>query len=257
MKEEVLVSRRDAIAVVTLNRPEKRNALSSTMMARLLEVLQAIGADPDVRVMVLRGNGKAFCTGLDLAEMAEARARTGAVALTDLEDVFGVVEHLPQPTIAMVQGDAIAGGCELALHCDLRVAATDVRFSMPLAKLGLAIPLPLVQKLLDAIGTAHTRELLFTGEKLDGERALALRMVNRLVPPDELERAAMSLAETIAANAPLSLRYFKRAIERGNRFRQIEHEDLDRAIAEITASEDVVEGVAAMREKRRPAFKGR
>jgi enoyl-CoA hydratase/carnithine racemase len=258
MNDEVELSRRGEILTVTLNRPEKRNAMTSTLLGRLVEVFAGLDRDHETRVVIVRGAGRSFCAGLDLGEMAAAKAAKGTVGLTEIEDVFHTLERVRQPTIAMVQGEAIAGGCELALHCDLRVAADDVRFAMPLARLGLVIPFALIQKLLDSIGTAQTKELLFTGEFFRAERALALQMVNRVVPLAELESATYELAATIAANAPLSVQGLKRAIFRANEFRRtIEHEDYEAEVTRIAQSEDVAEGVAAMREKRRPRFRGR
>lgn len=258
MTSEVELSRRDGILTITMNRPEKRNAMTSTMLAGLLEVFRSLEHDAETRVVVIRGNGRSFSAGLDLGEMQAARANRGAVPMTEIEDVFHTLERVPQPTIAMVQGEAIAGGCELSLHCDLRVAAEDVKFAMPLAKLGIVIPFPLIQKLLDTIGTAQTKELLFTGDFFRAERVVALHMVNRLVPLADLETTTYELAETIAANAPLSLRGFKKAIFRANQFRRtIEIEDWEQEVARIAASEDVAEGVAAMREKRKPRFQGK
>ncbi|MGH7821640.1 MAG: enoyl-CoA hydratase/isomerase family protein [Candidatus Binatia bacterium] len=258
MSAEVELSRRDSILTVTLNRPEKRNAMTSTMLRRLVEVFEGVAAERDVRVVVVRGHGKAFCAGLDLREIQEGRASQGEVGLTDIEDVFRALEAVPQPTIAMVQGEAIAGGCELALHCDLRVAADDVRLAMPLAKLGLVLPFPLIQKLLDSIGTPATKELLFTGEFFAAERAAALHMVNRVVPLAELEATTYRLAETIAANAPLAVSVMKRSIQRANSFRQtIDHRDLDEEGTRVSRSEDVAEGVRAMRERRAPQFRGK
>ncbi|MGH7897640.1 MAG: enoyl-CoA hydratase/isomerase family protein [Candidatus Binatia bacterium] len=257
MADEVELSRRDSILTVTLNRPEKRNAMSSTMLRRLREIFASLGGETETRVVVVRGAGRVFSAGLDLAEMAAAKARAGTVELTDIGDVFHALERVPQPTIAMVQGEAIAGGCELALHCDLRIAAEEARFAMPLAKLGLALPFPLVEKLVESIGSAETKELLFTGDFFAADRALALRMVSRVVPLGELEAATYDLAAKIAANAPLALRALKQTIFRANAFRRtIEHEDLDREVARVAASEDVIEGVAAMREKRPPRFRG-
>jgi enoyl-CoA hydratase/carnithine racemase len=258
MVADVELSRRDSILTVTLNRPEKRNSMTSGLLARLVEIFESLPDQGDVRVVVVRGAGKSFCAGLDLGEMATARASSGAVALTEIEDVFHALERVPQATIAMVQGEAIAGGCELALHCDLRVAAEDVKFAMPLARLGLALPFPLIQKLLDTIGTAQTKELLFTGEFFRAERAVALEMVNRLVPLADLERSTYALADTIAANAPLAIGAMKRAIFRANAFRRtIEYEDYEAEVARVARSEDVVEGVAAMREKRPACFRGK
>lgn len=255
---EIELTRRGGICTVALNRPEKRNALTSGMLGRLCEIFETVGADAETRVLIVRGRGKAFSAGLDLGEMAATRAASGAVRLAAIEDVFFALERVPQPTVAMVQGDAIAGGCELALHCDVRVAATDVRFSMPLARLGLALPVPLIAKLVETIGSAHTKELLYTGDRFDGARALALGMVNHLVPLEDLEATAYRVAETIAANAPLSLRYMKRAIFEVNAFRRaVDSGELDREAAKIGESEDVAEGVAAMREKRPAKFTGR
>ena len=255
---EVELTRRDGILTVTMNRPEKRNAMSSTMLTRLAEVFSGLERDEETRVVVVRGEGRSFCAGLDLGELAAARSAKGSVALTEIEDVFHELERVPQPTIAMVQGEAIAGGCELALHCDLRVAAEDVKFAMPLAKLGIALPFPLIQKLLDTIGTAHTKELLFTADFFRADRATALHMVNHVVPLADLEKTTYDLAATIAGNAPLSVRAFKRVIFRANAFRRtIEAEDYAKDVARIAKSEDVIEGVAAMREKRKPQFKGR
>lgn len=255
---EVELSRKDGILSVTMNRPEKRNAMTSTMLAKLHEVFRSLEHDAETRVVVVRGNGRSFSAGLDLGEVQAARAKGGGLPLTDIEDVFYRLERVPQPTIAMVQGEAIAGGCELALHCDLRVAAEDVKFAMPLAKLGIVIPFPLIQKLLDTIGTAQTKELLFTGDFFRAERAVALHMVNRLVPLADLEKTTYELAAAIAANAPLSVRGFKKAIFRANEFRRtIDSEEWEKEVARIGASEDVAEGVAAMREKRRPRFQGK
>jgi enoyl-CoA hydratase/carnithine racemase len=258
MTNEVLLENRDGVLEVTLNRPEKRNAMSATMLRRLVEVFSTVGDDASVRVVLVRGAGKSFCTGLDLAEMQAAKQASGTIALSEIEDVFRALEAVPQPTIAAVAGEAIAGGCELALHCDLRVAATNARFAMPLAKLGISLPFPLVAKLVERIGTGFTSEILFTAEPFTGPRAYELGMVNRLVEPDALESAARELATTIAANAPLSLRALKRVIARTRMPSQaIDFRDLLDELRRVAASEDMLEGVRAIREKRKPKFQGR
>lgn len=258
MIENVRTDQDDSVRIVTLDRPERKNALTAAMLSGLVGLFREIAADPDTRVVVLRGEGTDFSSGLDLGEMEAARAKAGTVALTEIEDLFRAVDALPQPTIAAVRGVAIAGGCELSLHCDLRLVSPDARFAMPLTKLGLTLPFPLIQKLVEHLGTAHAAEILYTGDFVPAERALALRMVNRIVPAERLDDEALELARRIAANAPLSVRAMKRAIARSRKPAQgIDWSDLAAEQREIAKSRDVVEGVRAMREKRPPRFEGR
>jgi enoyl-CoA hydratase/carnithine racemase len=254
--DDILTSRSDHVLTITLNRPAKRNALSEAMLGRLRDHVDAASRDASVRVVVVRGAGSVFCAGLDLREMSAQRA-TGAVDHSLIEAVLEHLEACPHPTIAMVNGEAIAGGCELALHCDLRVAATDARFAMPIARLGLAVPYPLALKLVETIGAAATKELLFTGEAVDAERALALGLVNRVVPPANLEETTAALAASIAASAPLAVAAMKQYVLRARRaLTAIPHDDLDVLADRVRASADVREGLAARLEKRAPAFRG-
>jgi enoyl-CoA hydratase/carnithine racemase len=173
-------------------------------------------------------------------------------------EVLQRVERSKHPTIAALHGDAIAGGCELALHCDLRVAAEGARFGMPLARIGLLVPFALGQKLVEILGPAHTRHLLFTGRPIDARRAYEIGMVHQLVAPSEIEDATYTLARQIAENAPQSLAGMKAAIARMISLReQIPHDDIDALARQAHRSEDAKEGAAAMLEKRKPAFKGR
>jgi enoyl-CoA hydratase/carnithine racemase len=172
-------------------------------------------------------------------------------------DVLRRIETSRHPTIAMVQGDAFAGGCELALHCDLRVVADHARFAMPLARIGLIVPFVLGQKLLEIAGPAFTRQMLLTGQPVTARRAWEVGMVHELVPAAQLEATTYALARTIAANAPLSLAGMKATIERAIGMRaSIEHEDLDAQVTRARKSADAREGVRAMLEKRPPAFRG-
>jgi enoyl-CoA hydratase/carnithine racemase len=256
MTDEIQVATDDHVCTVTLNRPAKRNALSSVMIRRLHAELTRIGTDPAVRVIVLRATGPAFCAGLDLREMAAQRA-AGEASLTPLEEILECLEACPQPTIAAVQGDALAGGCELALHCDLRVAAETARFGMPLARIGLAVPIVLVWKLVDAIGASKTAELLFTGEPISAEEALRLNLVNRVVPGAGLDSVVAALARQIADNAPLAVRTMKAAIHRASSFRRtIPRDDLEAMARQVRSSHDLQEGLAAQRERRAPRFTG-
>ena len=257
MPDDILVSRDGPVTTITLNRPEKRNALTTGMIARLHGEIERVGGDGDVRVLVLRSAGAAFCAGLDLRELAEQRA-AGAAETHTLEEALHLLEALPQPTIAAVQGDAVAGGCELALHCDLRVAGDAARFSMPLARIGLAVPVRLVWKLVETIGQAATRELLYTGEAVDASTAHELGLVNRVVPAAELDGATTTLAQQIARNAPLSLRVMKASAQRlAEQRRAIQRDDLEELSLQVRASADLQEGLAAQRERRPPVFRGR
>lgn len=255
---ELLYARDGAIATITLNRPEKRNALTVPMLEAFHAAVREIGASPDVRVLIVRGAGPAFCAGLDLKEMGLARRADGSVEYPEIEGVLHELERFPMPTIAMMQGDAIAGGLELALHCDLRVAGSGARMGMPLARIGLVVPFPLTQKLLDTVGTVKTKELLFTGALLGAEEARIAGLVTRTVPDAELESATLALAAEIAANAPLSLRTMKAAITEANGFRNPRPSAaLAAQAAAARKSEDLQEGLRAVFEKRRAVFHGR
>jgi enoyl-CoA hydratase/carnithine racemase len=255
---ELLVSRDGPIVTITLNRPEKRNALTVPMLEAFYDAVKSVATTPEVRVLVVGGAGKAFCAGLDLKEMGLARRPDGSVEYPEIEGALHELERCPVPTIAMMQGDAIAGGLELALHCDLRVAGAGARMGMPLAKIGLVVPFPLTQKLLDTVGTVRTKEMLFTGALLDAQSALAAGLVTRVVPDAELETATRALAADIAANAPLSLRTMKAAINEANAFRNPQPSaELAAQAATTRKSEDLQEGLRAVFEKRRAVFHGR
>jgi len=256
MADAILTGIADHICTITLNRPDKRNALNREMMDQLRTAFARVAGDSNVRVVILRANGPAFCAGLDLSEMA-AQREVGEADLGGLEVILHDLEEVPQPTIAAVQGDAVAGGCELALHCDIRVAADDARFSMPLARIGLAVPVTLTWKLVDTIGAAKTNELLFTGEAVGAETAAHLGLANRVVPTDELENSVQGLARQIVANAPLSVRAMKAFVRRAVQFRKTTpRDDLEGMHRRIRQSRDLQEGLAARRERRPPKFTG-
>jgi enoyl-CoA hydratase/carnithine racemase len=255
---ELLCTRDGAIATITLNRPEKRNALTVPMLEAFHAAVREVSAVADLRVVILAGAGKAFCAGLDLKEMGLARRPDGSIEFPEIEGALQELERCPVPTIAMMQGDAIAGGLELALHCDLRVAGASARMGMPLAKIGLVVPFPLTQKLLDTVGTVRTKEMLFTGALLDAEEARRAGLVTRVVPDAELEAATRALACEIAANAPLSLRAMKAAINEANGFRDKTPSSSVAAQAALTRrSDDLQEGLRAVFERRRAIFHGR
>lgn len=256
MTDEISTSTADHVCTITLNRPAKRNALTVAMIEHLRSTLERVETASAARVVVVRGAGPSFSAGLDLRELASQRAE-GAAETDTLEHTLEILERCPLPTIAAVQGDAIAGGCELALHCDLRVAADTARFSMPLARIGLAVPVTLTWKLVDTIGAAATKELLFTGEPVEAEAALKLGMVNRIVPAADLDRTVQDLARQIARNAPLSVRAMKAFVHRlAEERRAVRRDDLETLSRQVRSSADLQEGLAAQRERRPPTFRG-
>jgi enoyl-CoA hydratase/carnithine racemase len=256
MADEVLYAVADGIATITLNRPERRNALNTALMDALSRRFDALESDTSVRAVVIRGAGQAFCSGRDLNERSR-RQDDGLKPEADVIALFQQIEASRHPTIAMVHGAAYAGGCELALHCDFRVAADLARFAMPLAKIGLVVPFALGQKLVEIIGPAFTRQILLTGQPVDAKRAYEMGMVHTVVPAAELEQATYEMARTIAGNAPLSLAGMKSIIRRAVSLRErLEHKDLDEVARRARTSADAREGVRAMLEHRRPTFRG-
>src|SRR5215475_15818516 len=213
MADEILCSIQNGIATLTLNRPEKRNAINQAMVESLTAHFTDLEQHRDVRVVVIRGAGKVFCAGRDLREMGQQQ-NTEGTARTGVVELFHQLEALRHPTIAMVHGDALAGGCEMALHCDLRVAADAARFGMPLAHLGLMVPFELTCKLIEVIGTAFTKQFLLTAQPIDAIRAYEIGLVHQIVPADDLEQGTYTMARAIAGNAPLALQGIKTTIQR-------------------------------------------
>lgn len=238
------------IRTVTLTRPEKSNAMDAEML-RALEA--AFDPEPgpgiDERVAVVRSQGRVFCSGLDL------RGSLGRDA--DVEKLFHRIETWPLPVVAVVQGAAIAGGNELALHCDIVVASDAARFGMSLAQIGLAPSWFLTKKLLEVGGPVLTREILFLGDTVPAVRMADLGLIARCVPHGDLETAAAAIIDRVVRNAPLSLRAMKATINREMAFRDdIAHTDTDALVKAALKSQDAKEGVRARMERRDPTFTG-
>ena len=252
---EIEYVRNQNVATITLNRPERRNALTVAMMRELGRMLAEAERDSAVRALVLTGAGKVFCSGLDLTAMGSGEGELEGVLV---DEVLLPLEGLSKPTLAALNGDALAGGLELALHCDMRLAAPGARFGMPVARIGIVVPYPLILKLIDTVGPAATSELLFTGEPVAAERALAMQMVNRVVAAEALLETAAAMAATIAGNAPLAVQAMKRAIVAGRTQRaRPAPEEVNQATARARASADAREGLRAVLEKRKPQFSGK
>jgi enoyl-CoA hydratase/carnithine racemase len=254
MAEDILkVERHPNYATITLNRPEKRNSLNEALLAAMDKAFAAIEDDKEIRAVILRGAGKSFSAGLDLAE---ADRLEGGHTPVSIERTFHRLEQLPVPTIAAVQGAALAGGCELALHCDLRVAAEDARIGMTVARVGLVVPYDFIRKLIEIIGTANTAQILYTAEPVNAQRALAMGMVHEVVYNDKLDAAAIAWAEKVSSNAPLSLRTMKKSMRRSmSCSNDTWHDDILEMGRMVRASKDAREGVRAFLEKRKPVWR--
>jgi enoyl-CoA hydratase/carnithine racemase len=241
-----------AVRKVLLNRPAKRNALDEVMISEL----QAAFTTPptaEERVAVIRAAGPVFCAGLDLKERSERPQ--GA---SPIEDMLHAIEVYPLPVVAVVQGDAIAGGNELALHCDLVVASKTAHFGMPLAQIGMSPSWFLTKKLIEVAGPVTTRRILLLGDPLPAQRLYELGIISHIAEPEDLETMAGDVIQRLAGNAPLSLKAMKALILREMAFRdRIAHEDVDKLVEEVRRSEDAQEGMAARLTRRKPVFKGR
>ena len=250
--QTVKVSSHGAVREVVLARGEKRNALDAEMLARLTEAFQSQpGADE--RLTVIRAEGPVFCAGLDLRERG-----AGAIGASAIEVMLHAIELYPLPVVAVVQGDAIAGGNELALHCDFVVASEAARFGMSLAKIGLAPSWFLAKKLIEVAGPVGAREMLMLGEPLPARRMAEMGLIHRAVAAADLQAAADEVIGRLAANAPLSLKAMKAVLVRAMAFRDgVAHADVDALVAAASQSADAREGIAAMLERRTPRFEGR
>ena len=250
----VLIESAGAVRTITLDRPEKRNAMNAEMLDELAAAFD-VTPPAEERVTVIRANGSVFCAGLDLKERGAGGPTRGA---SPIERVLHLIEHYPLPVVAVVQGDAIAGGNELALHCDLVVASTAARFGMSLAQIGLAPTWFLAKKLLEVGGPVAAREILLLGDPIPAVRMHALGLIARLAEPEALDGAAQAVIQRLAANAPLSLRAMKALLVREMAFRDgIGHADVDELVDAARTSGDAREGMAARLEKRNPRFTGR
>lgn len=249
----IRIDREGAIRTVTLTRPEKRNAMNLEMLAALEEAFTEAPAK-DERVIVIRAEGHVFCAGIDLAERQRNPVTTGP---SPVEGMLDAMEHCPLPIVGVVQGAAIAGGNELAMHCDFVVASTKARFGMSLSQIGLAPTWFLAKKLVEVCGPVASREILLLGDPIPAQRMYDLGIISRIAEPDQLEEEAQKVIRRLAANAPLSLKAMKALLVREMQFRDdIDHADVDELIRAARSSADAKEGVAAKLEKREPNFTG-
>lgn len=259
MTPEVLFTSDGPVAFLTFNRPEARNAMTWAMYDALARACDEVQRDERIRVFVLRASGDAFIAGTDIRQFTEFTSGQDGIAYERrMEAVIDRLERLATPTIAQVQGVAAGGGCVIALTCDLRVCTPAARFGVPIARtLGNCLSAANYARLVDLIGPARTKDLLFTGRLVDAAEAETLGLVTRMADPLHIDDVVRELARDIAANAPLTIRVTKEAIRRVAIQRRPGAGEDDDLIASCYTSADFREGVAAFLEKRPPRFAGR
>ena len=252
----LLIESHAGVTRLTLNRPERRNALSEAMLAELGVALARIAADSATRVVVLAAAGPVFCSGHDLGEMTDRSEADYQTLFARCSGVMQQLRRLPQPVIARVQGLATAAGCQLVAACDLAVAATEARFATPGVKIGLFCTTPMVP-LVRAVPAKVAMEMLLTGWPISSERAFAVGLINRVVPIAELDAAVRELTDAIVASSPLTIRLGKRAFyDQLNLDEPAAYDRATRVMTDNAVKHDAQEGIAAFLQKRPAQWTG-
>jgi len=256
--EHLLMEVENEIAVETINNPKSLNALNSATLAELNECFTDIQNRKDIKVVILTGSGqKSFVAGADISEMVNATPAEGRTMGLLAKEAFLKLENMPQVTIAAVNGFALGGGCEISMACDIRIASAKAKFGQPEVGLGITPGFSGTQRLPRLVGLGKAKELIYTAAVIHAEEACRIGLVNKVVEPEELMNECMAMAKTIAAKAPLAVRYAKEAINRGV------ETDMDTGIVIENglfglcfATTDQKEGMEAFLWKRKPEFKG-
>ena len=263
MGTDLLEQVKDGVAVLTLNRPDRLNAMSRPMLDALLEALPRLAEDPAVGVVVLTGAGRGFCAGGDVKAMAEGNELGGqtmeekAQALRSRMETSRWLHEMPKPTIAMMRGPAAGAGLSLAMACDMRIASDTIRLGTAFARVGYSGDFGGSYYLTQLVGTAKARELYYTAEILDARQAQALGLVNRVVPDAELQQAAFALARSMAEGPTLALRYMKDNLDEALLFDFATARDHEaERLVRLTTTADHREAVQAFIDKRKAVFKG-
>ncbi|HEY6552366.1 MAG TPA: enoyl-CoA hydratase-related protein [Vicinamibacteria bacterium] len=255
----LLIAKHDAVAVVTVNRPDKLNALDERTMVELDAAFSELGADETVRGVLLTGAGeKAFVAGADIAELATESPVGGKERSIRGQRVLDRIENLGKPVVAAIGGFALGGGCELALACHVRVASENARLGTPEVKLGIMCGYGGTQRLARLVGKGRALEMLLTGDMVDAQEALRIGLVNRVVPRPALLEEAEGLLRKMIANGPLSLRFTLEAVNAGLEISLAEAQYLEATLfGLICTTADMKEGTKAFLEKRPARFLGR
>jgi enoyl-CoA hydratase len=257
----LVVEKRAAVGWIVFNQPAKLNAINDAMWRGIPEAMQRFDRDSEVRCVVFRGAGtQAFAAGADISEFEKKRSERGAVAEYDdlLDRVLHSIQGSPKPTLAMIYGFCLGGGVEIALACDLRYCGASAQFGIPAAKLGLAYNVEGHKRLMETVGHARAREIMLLGGRYSADEALAMGLVQRLLPDAELESHVGDVIHTLCQNAPLSIANSKTIFEEFVKSSGAPDADRMRAAIERCAkSADYIEGRRAFMEKRKPRFEGK
>ncbi len=258
MYKTLIYEKKENIGLLTLNRPEKMNAISQELTAELSLLLDEIENDDELRVIVITGAGdKAFMAGADINELVDRDARLGRRVSRERQEIFLRIENLHVPVIAAVNGYALGGGLELALACSFRICSEKAQFGAPEVKLGIIPGDGGTQRLPRLIGQGRAMEMIITGDFIDAQEAYRIGLVNKVFPPEKLKEEAMELAKKIASRPPLAVRYAKEAVNRSQEDSASGFALESYLHALSCTTEDKKEGVSAFLEKRKGKFKGK
>ncbi len=255
----IIYSKERCIARITVNRPDKRNALNQGVRLELRQVLKDIEEDENIRVAIITGAGdKAFIGGADITELREMTPISCEARASTLgQQLYTDIENLRVPVIAMINGFCLGGGCEIAMCCDIRIASDNAKFGQPEINIGLFPGGGGTQRLPRLVGWGGAKELLYTGKIIDAAEAERIGLVDKVVPQDKLEATVMELAEIIASKSPLIIRLLKKVINKGMYSNLPDGLAYEKSTFSLCfATEDHSEGIAAFLEKRQPKFKG-
>jgi enoyl-CoA hydratase len=257
--DNLVLERADGVATVTVNRPKVLNALNTQTLDELRRTILALKHDAAVRCVILTGAGeKSFIAGADISELSVQSPTAGRELALRGQHVLDLVEHMGKPVIAAINGYALGGGCELAMACTIRLAADTARLGQPEINLGIIPGYAGTQRLARLVGRGRALELLLTGDQITAAEAHRLGLVNRVVPAGELMAEARKLAATLAAKAPMAIRYILDAVNRGLQMSFAEAQAYEATLFGLVAStDDMREGTRAFLEKRKPEFKGK
>lgn len=259
MYKNILFEKTGGIGFITINRPQVLNALNKETMVELKEAVRVIGNDSDIKVVIVTGSGqKSFVAGADISEMQGMSALEGREWGKYSQEVFNEIENLSQPVIAAVNGYALGGGCELAMSCDIRIAAENAKFGQPEVLLGVIPGFAGTQRLPRLVGKGRAKELLFTGKQIDAAEACRIGLVNSIVPLDQLIDTATAMAALIMERGPVAVKLCKAAVNEGLDMDFESGQAYEREVFGLCfATDDQKEGMRAFVEKRKPAFIGK